>query len=103
MLYDRLPQIPTADQLDQKGQWFGSLILTTTFPHERQAIVDYGCKLLAGVEPTPGQLGRFIQCLEALKPNLPGYAAFIARMSTRPDAISRFQQTIARRVAEGSF
>ena len=103
MIQDRLPQIPTADQLDQKAEWFGSLILTSTLPHERQPIVDYGCRLVAGVEPTTGQTLRFLNCLKTLAPNLPGYGRYIARISLNHEHISRFQRAIARRVAEGEI
>ncbi len=99
MINDSLPQKPTTDQLSQKAQWFGSLILITTFPEERRAIVDYGSKLLAGAGPTDGQIMRFHACLKALSPNLPCYGEYIARMSLYPATISRFQGEIARCVA----
>lgn len=102
MLFETLPPIPTADQLERQAAWFGSLILTTTFEHERAAILAYGRKLAVGATPTTGQTLRFFDNLKTLAPNLPGYGQVVARMSTRPVDVSRFQCAIARYVAEHS-
>lgn len=96
---DRLPQIPTADQLRQAGELFGQMLLDNTTAVERRLIYAYGRRLLADMPPTPGLVLRFFAELCALAPRLPGYGTQIARMSLSQSSISDFQNRIAIYVA----
>lgn len=94
-----LPAIPTADQLQEAGEFFGQMLLDNTAAVERRLIYAYGQHLLAGMPATSGLILRFFSELCDLAPRMPGYSMQIARMSLSQSSISDFQNRIAIYVA----
>lgn len=99
MITDRLPPIPTDDQLAQAGEKFGVMLLEKTAPVERRYIREYGTTLIADETPSFTLTARFITELADLSPRLPGYGVQLARMSCNPELISDLQCRIAFYVA----
>lgn len=99
MLTNRLPPIPTVDQINSAGEEFGQMLIDNTAPVERRVICEYGQCLRANMPPSDGLTLRFFRELADLAPRLPGYSVQIARMSLYQNSISNLQNSIAIYVA----
>lgn len=99
MMTNRLPPIPTDDQLAKAGEEFGQMLVDKSAPVERRFIRQYGQSLIDDHEPSYTMTVTFHRELADLAPRLTGYGVQLARMSLCTDLISDLQCRIALYVA----